>query len=255
MSETETFERLLGGLETDVSQVQLWLDAQPRRANTFLTCERTWGEEQWMPLHVAAASGATPVVRLLLERGVKPDCRTRFVTPLHARQTPLHLAAVSGHGAVVEALLEAAAEPEVRDAQQQSPLWLAARHGHGLIVQALARRGAMMDPLDSQGRTPLHAALLPVVAEPQGQGDRPWSPEAALSLIGLGANFDAQCPKEPEGFTPLHRCVSLGPVALGVAERLVEAGVDRTLADPRFGRTARELAEHLEQEDFVGLLS
>lgn len=202
-----------------------------------------------MPLHVAAQAGSRRVVGWLLEQGVRPDCRTRFVTPMHARQTPLHLAAAAGHTAVLETLLAAAAEVSVHDAQRRSPLWLAARHGRADAVGCLLARGADPESRDAQGRTPLHAALLGPAARDSATTPRAeaeswgsWDPAAALRLLERGADPHATCPKEPAGFTPLHRCVALGLTARPVAEALVRAGADPALADPREGLSARDRA-------------
>lgn len=255
------------------------LDAEPRRMNTFLSEPAAHGDEQWMPMHHAAHAGHLAGVEALLERGVHPDCRTRFATPMHARQTPLHLAAAAGHVEVARRLLEAGAEVEVRDAQQRSPLWLAARHGHAEVVTQLARRGAALDARDTQQRTPLHAALLPpaspvVLADSLRPGDRglgdladlasrstaaeasvELDPAAALALLDAGADPNATCPKEPAGFTPLHRCVKLGEAALPVARDLLERGADRAAADPRHGHTPADLAQQLGREVYTQLFA
>ncbi|MEO0514889.1 MAG: ankyrin repeat domain-containing protein [Planctomycetota bacterium] len=246
------------------------LDAEPRRMNTFLSEPAPHGDEQWMPMHHAARAGHVAGVEALLERGVHPDCRTRFATPMHARQTPLHLAAAAGHAEVVQRLLEAGAEVEVCDAQQRSPLWLAARHGHAAVVTQLARRGAAVDARDTQQRTPLHAALLPPIsptaakdlfpgrefALPQGldilvsgstssETTPAFDPASSLALLDAGADPNATCPKDPAGFTPLHRCVTLGEAALAVARQLLEQGGNPTAVDPRHGHTPADLAAQL----------
>ena len=218
---------------------------------------RDWGTEQWMPLHVAADAGALQVVDWLLGQGVRPDCRTRFVTPLHARQTPLHLAAAAGHTAVVDRLLAAAAEVELHDAQRRSPLWLAVRHGHLAAAARLLARGADPQSRDAQGRPPLHAALLPPLSEAASAATTPadaevspgaerpasaWSPAPALLLLEHGADPHATCPKDPAGYTALHRCVALGPAARPVARALRAAGADPALADPRHHQTAADHA-------------
>ncbi|MEO1236693.1 MAG: ankyrin repeat domain-containing protein [Planctomycetota bacterium] len=222
------------------------LDAQPRLANTFLSRSAAHGEEQWMPLHFAAHAGYVAAVDLLLTRGVHPDCRTRFTTPMHARQTPLHLAAAAGHTATVARLLDARAETDLRDAYQRTPLWLAARHRHPDVIRALLARHADPDAADAQRRTPLHAALLP---------DSSFDPTPALLLLDAGADPNAPCPADPAGYTPLHRCVTLGDPALPVAQALLAADADPNLADPRHDRTPRRFAEHLNQIAYVSLFT
>lgn len=257
MADTETFIQTLelGPLDVLIQT----LDAQPRRVNTFLSQPSPHGNEQWMPLHFAARAGNLAAVQVLLQRGVHPDCRTRFTTPMHARQTALHLAATAGHIAVLEGLLDGGAEVEVRDAQQRSPLWLAARHGHAEAVSHLTRHGADPEARDAQGRPALHAALLPPKSRAAEKTrsvidqspDRlistptlPFTPAAALALLDAGADPNATCPKDPAGFTALHRCVALGTSALPVAERLMKDGA-AFAADPRHGQTPLDLAQQL----------
>jgi len=149
MVNTETLiQRLESG---PISELTAELNDDPQRVNTFLSQPADHGNEQWMPMHFAARAGHLEAVEALLTRGVHPDCRTRFTTPMHARQTSLHLAAIGGHGPVIQRLFEAVAEVEVRDAQQRSPLWLAARHHHAEVVTQLARRGADLEARDAQG--------------------------------------------------------------------------------------------------------
>ncbi|MEM9915627.1 MAG: ankyrin repeat domain-containing protein [Planctomycetota bacterium] len=266
MPDTESFIQALE--QGPLHELAALLSNEPRRMNTFLSQPASHGAEQWMPMHYAARAGHLAGVETLLERGVHPDCRTRFATPMHARQTPLHLVAVRGHVDVAKRLIEAGAEVEVRDAQQRSPLWFAARHGHAELVTLFARRGAALEARDTQQRTPLHAALLPPklrTSAPIGSAAErlglsaaegsDFDPAAALVLLEADADVNATCPKEPEGFTPLHRCVTLGEAALPVARALVERDADRTATDPRHGRTAFDLAQHLDQADYVELLS
>ncbi len=61
--------------------------------------------DRFTPLHLAASVGVEEVVRLLLERGAKPDTLTV------AKQTPLLLAVQQGHVAVARLLLERGANP------------------------------------------------------------------------------------------------------------------------------------------------
>ncbi|MEM1107621.1 MAG: ankyrin repeat domain-containing protein [Planctomycetota bacterium] len=270
MPDTESFIQILE--QGPLHELTDRLDADPRRMNTFLVQPAPHGPEQWMPMHYAARAGYLPAVEALLARGVHPDCRTRFTTPMHARQTPLHLAASAGHAEVVRCLLGAGAEVEVRDAQQRSPLWCAARHRRPEATALLLAHGASIDARDTQQRTPLHATLLHrPSAEPSFQLDRDpealrsvftgsqdapgFEPAAALSLIKAGADLTATCAKEPDGFTVLHRCITLGEAALPVAERLLERGADRSVVDPRYGRTALDLARELGLTVYVDLLS
>ena len=260
MSNTES---LIHALESaDLDALMVMLDDEPSRTNSFLTQHRPWGIEQWMPLHFAAAAGRAESVAVLLDCGVHPDCRSRFASPMQARQTPLHLAAAAGHAEVVRLLLDRGAETAVFDAQRRSPLWLAARHGHAEALQSLVDHGSDLEPRDAQGRPPLHAALLPPDSPGQGSGTSvpvsstpDFDLTAALTLLDAGADPNSTCPKEPAGYTPLHRCVSLGDTAMPVAERLLAAGADVSLTDPRHGHTPADLAKEFGKGSYLPLLA
>ena len=215
----------------DESALKALLDAEPRLTGTPIPVKRDWGEEMWLGLHRAAEQGSTGLVGLLLEAGASIDARTRFRTPMHGRETALLIASRCGHLDVVELLLGRYADAGLLDATHRGALSHAAGEGHGGIVSRLIAAGAEVDAVDDQQRTPLHWAI---------QGEHV---EAALSLIEAGADVNHACPKEPGGFTPLHRCASMGDAMKRVADRLVEAGADQTLRDPRYGKTAVELGQ------------
>ncbi len=196
-----------------------------------------------MPLHVAADAGRAGVVGVLLDVGVQPDAVTRHTTPLHARQTALHLAAAGGHRVVVRLLVERGATVEVRDALGRSPLWLAARHLHGELCRSLLEHDADANATDRQGRSTLHAALLAPPATPDGATPDPAGRVAVVDvLLRGGADPNATCPRDADGYTPLHRVALLGPAAAPLRGRLLEAGADPTVADPRHGRVAPDPA-------------
>lgn len=100
------------------------------------------------PLFLAAGSGQTPVVDLLLhQKDVQPDMGC------NAGQTPLWRAAVNGHEEVVKLLLEKNVYIEVKDLVRVTPLAAAAWCGHTRIVKLLLEAGAHPDSryeLDSQ---------------------------------------------------------------------------------------------------------
>ncbi|MEM6392752.1 MAG: ankyrin repeat domain-containing protein [Planctomycetota bacterium] len=219
-----------------------------------------WGGTGLMvlPLHVAAAAGAVGVMRVLVEAGGAVECRTRHGSGLYGRETPMHLAASAGHVAVVAWLLGQKASAAVLDADSAWPIHRAAAAGHAAVVGVLlgdAFEGAGggviagnagLEARDGQGRTPLHVAIRGT-GEPAGNsGERVAKAlDVVDRLIAGGAEVDATCPKEAEAFTALHRCVSQGDAWRPVAERIIKAGADVTLRDPRHERTAGELAESL----------
>ncbi|MEM7576963.1 MAG: ankyrin repeat domain-containing protein [Planctomycetota bacterium] len=193
---------LMGG---DAAAVSALLEARPGRANQFLSQDRPWGLEMWMPLHFAAQGGHDAVVKLLLDRGIRPECRTRFATPMHARRTPLHFAAAGGHTAVMAMLLDAGADADVLDARSDRPLHLAARGGHAAAARLLVERGSDLEAKNGNARTALHEAI----RSDDGVADDNAN-AAALALLELGADATAECPKEALFRTPVLRCEAMG---------------------------------------------
>ena len=229
--------------DPDPAHLDRWLHAAPRGVSTYVAADRAWGEESWLPLHLAATRGHTGAVATLLTGGAQPDARTRFATPLHARQTALHLAAAAGHAAVVRQLLDAGAEADVRDARGRSPLWEAARGGHDAAMAVLLETGTATEGADAGGRTPLHAALMPAAgrgadgAPDHGAPDHGGATAAVVArLLTAGADPNAACPREPAGYTPLLRAALLGPVDDDPVRQLVQllkaAGAQPTRLPP-----------------------
>lgn len=215
----------------DEAALKALLDQEPRLTGTTIPVTQTWGDESWLGLHRASARGAIGLVRTLLDAGASIDARTRFRTPLHGRATPLILASQRGHADVAALLLDRHAAVDLLDANHRSALSHAAASGHAEIVDRLLGFGAAVDPVDDQGRTPLHWAV--------ARG----AESVALALIEAGADANHLCPKEPAGYTPLHRCATIGESMNAVADRLHRAGADATLRDPRFNKTASDLAD------------
>lgn len=213
----------------DEAALEALLNNEPRLTGTPIPVKKDWGEEMWLGLHRAAQRGEVGLVRLLLDHGASIDARTRFRTPMHGRETALILASRVGHDALAKLLLERHADMDLLDANHRSSLSHAAEAGHAAIVDRLIGVGCAVDPVDDQGRTPLHWSIA------GGHGS------VAIALIEAGADVDHRCPKDPAGYTPLHRCASAGPALDAVAKRLKQAGADTTLRDPRFGKTADDM--------------
>lgn len=88
------------------------------------------------PLHIAAASGRTEAVRLLLALGA--DVNARNVCGV----TPLHLAILNSASDLVERLLRAGADVNACAEQGATPLTLARMQGRRDIVERLRAAGA-----------------------------------------------------------------------------------------------------------------
>jgi len=220
----------------DPAAIAALLAQRPKLAHAFVERPMPHGEEAWLPLHVAAAHGCDAAAAALLKQGARPDARTRFTNPFHARATALHLAAAAGHLAIVERLLNRGATLAVRDAGDRTPLSRAARTAHVEVVRRLIGAGAPLELRSTAGLTPLHEAIHTAEGcEEQVEG-------VITVLIEAGADVDARCPRDPDAFTPLHRCVMHGSARVNVARRLLEAGADPTIADPAWGRTPLDAA-------------
>lgn len=213
----------------DEAALAALLSAEPRLTGTPIPVKRDWGEEMWLGLHRAAEIGAAGLVALLLDHGASVDARTRFRTPMHGRETAMILASRGGHDTVVRLLIDRHADVDLLDANHRSALSCATEAGHAGIVGLLVGVGCALDPVDDSGRTPLHWAI---------QGGHV---STAIALIEAGADVDHRCPKEPAGYTPLHRCATKGEAMGEVSDQLRQAGADTTLRDPRFEKTAADL--------------
>jgi len=77
-----------------------------------------YGVIKMAPIHLAAESGYTDLVRLFLEKGVDINLATRGKN----RVTPLHIAAAKGRADVVELLLKSGAQVNARDVEGKTPL-------------------------------------------------------------------------------------------------------------------------------------
>lgn len=249
-------------LHQHVGAVDEMLREDARVHSVFLPEPRPWGDEQWLALHYAAWVGDVSVLRVVLRYGGAVDSRTRFTTPLHARETALSIAVRSGHTLAAATLIEHGAEPEVRDANNLSPLAHAARGGYIELVDLLIQHAVMVDPVCDQQRTPLHQAILgsekPAEHHTSRDATRPTSAidhaACAEALIDAQADLNHPCPKEPDGYTPLHRCVAVGDMHLPTARLLLERGAQPRHPDPRYGHTALDLARDLHRQAFIELL-
>ncbi|MGY5125471.1 ankyrin repeat domain-containing protein [Streptomyces nigrescens] len=106
-----------------------------------------------LPLCAAACWGHEEVVRALLAHGADPDLREDDGTTY----TPLMWAASNGHHRTAQLLLEGQADPDAGH-RDRTPLMAAAARGSIAVVRALLRHGATPQLTDAQGRTAWHMA-------------------------------------------------------------------------------------------------
>jgi ankyrin repeat protein len=194
----------------DPKVVEALLAAHPDLANAR-------DEKGDSPVLMATYAGQQEIVRLLLDRGARPNFFEACALGLDAdvrrqlrddpgavRQwahdgwTPLHLAAYFGHRETAEALLDAGAD-----------------------VLALSRNG--------EGNLAINAAA----AGPRA--DR--RPDIIRLLIARGCPVDGR--GSPSGHTPLHEAAFNGDLAL--VRLLLDSGADRSLRTGD-GQTALEIA-------------
>jgi ankyrin repeat protein len=144
-------------------------------------------------LHIAASSGQSNAVRLLLKKEANPN--------LQDFSGDTALLAVIGRGEneaavqVLRMLLKAGADPNLKSSSRfWTPLILSSDLGEAQIVRALLAGGADVHATNRQGSTPLHFA---------------GNAEVARLLIAAGADRAARA-GGADGETPADSAVRLG---------------------------------------------
>ena len=132
----------------DAVEVARQLERDPKLATA-------WNEFGWSALHLAAFSGSTEIVKLLLDRGaaIEARARTKF------KNVPLQTALLSGQLATAKLLLERGADPLIRQAKGFTPMHEAVLLGRRDLVELLLGAGAELDSRADDGRTPLSEAF------------------------------------------------------------------------------------------------
>ncbi|QKX55638.1 uncharacterized protein TRUGW13939_02735 [Talaromyces rugulosus] len=101
----------------------------------------------------AAWEGHLPIVRFLLDKGVRPD-------PTTPQEELLHWAAKYRFTSLIKILLEEGADINKRDSQSGwTPLSHAVMHQHNELAALLVERGANLEYRDKFSRTPFFHAL------------------------------------------------------------------------------------------------
>lgn len=95
-----------------------------------------------LPLHVACASGALPIVERLY--AVTTTTHIEYASG----NTPLHLASMGGHVAVVEFLIKKGADINATNKDLETALQFAIRNGETAVRKLLLENGARLDTVD-----------------------------------------------------------------------------------------------------------
>jgi ankyrin repeat protein len=181
--------------------------------------------DEGTPLHRAVSVGHHEVVKLLLEKGAKPN-----VTALYGQHgvTPLMLAASQKDAELVELLLKHKADPNLVDARGNTAL-LNAVHGKSPeVVRVLLAGGANPDTTNRDGYPVLTIAVTDAANR-----------EVAAALLEAKANVNAP---DPAGKTPLHWAAETKRNDL--VELFINAGADVNLRD-KSGKTPLDYAKQL----------
>jgi ankyrin repeat protein len=187
-------------------------------------------------------------VRLLLERGARPDARSK------GEHTALLLAAgYSGDARIVALLLELGADPRAASAEGLSPIQAAAESADPAKVELLLAAGAGLED-GSPDRTPL---LLASYQRDDGMVRRlarrgADTVEGSVTMAAIDGSdrmvrtlLEVGAPAVElgdDGMTPLHWAAASDPGHAEIVDALISAGADpnaRTLD----GRSPLELAE------------
>jgi ankyrin repeat protein len=155
------------------------------------------------PLHVAAGTGDSTSVTMLLENHSTVNLQSVI------GNSPLFTAVYMNRLRVVDLLLRAGADPNLVGNTLWSPLHKAAQNGEFAIVQVLIQHGAYVSARDNAGFTPLHTA-----AE-RGHA------EILRLLLKNGATPDTVT---PDGYTPVNSAAFLGKTE--ILKVLLEAGAN-----------------------------
>lgn len=109
-------------------------------------------DEQYTPLHTAAALGDVAKAGLLLRYGARIEARDRL------GRTPLHAAVLHGRQEMVGFLISKGAGPNTCDDDGDMPIHVAAECGNTPAIELLMKHGASMESRGLNGMTPLHKA-------------------------------------------------------------------------------------------------
>ncbi|CAG9773604.1 unnamed protein product [Ceutorhynchus assimilis] len=217
-------------------------------------------------IHLAAANGRAPALRMLLAIAAAQEIEARD----GAGCTPLHRAAADGHEEVARALLAKGARADTVDAVHgNTPLHECSWKGHSRTVRLLCAAGAPLGVSNNGGFAPLHLTcqnghnqscreLLLAGADPDmrnGYGDTALHTAARYGHAGVTRILiSAKCKvseRNKNGDTALHIAAAMGRRKL--TRILLEAGCDKTIRNKQ-AETARDIALRKDLGEIVFIL-
>lgn len=179
------------------------------------TLKKWGGDNALTPLHAAAASGDTCMVKGLVEGHVNS---LGEVLPGLSRRTPLHWAVIGGQSDTVNILIASGATLDARDILGLTPLaWSCIRNNYSAAKTLLAH-GA-----DPNIRDEFGAPMLCKIAEYE-----PVEANTVKLLVSYGCNLDA---KNREGDSGMHIAVRLENRETALA--LLKSGASLTLVNAK----------------------
>jgi len=121
-------------------------------ARTFF---RSSGDENPVPLDIAACEGESSAIKVLIDEGADVNAKDA------AGQTPLHLAALKENSDVVKLLIDGGADVDSSEPRLGfRPLHNAALQGNFGVSELLVKYGADLDAQTLHGDTALHLAAI-----------------------------------------------------------------------------------------------